>query len=91
MLRILKLLVLFVLLMLVVVVSFQNLTPIQLRLLFSTIELPQAVVLASALILGFLMGLIASALWRVKAWRAKRNKENMDHHSSASGPGSTQE
>lgn len=78
MLRIVKLLVLFLLLLLVIVVGFQNLTPIQLRLLFSTIELPQAVVLAATLSLGFLMGMIASALWRVKAWRAKRSKEGMD-------------
>jgi len=75
MLRILKLFLLFIMLMMVVVVSFQNLTPIQLKFLFSTIELPQAVILGCTLLLGFLMGLTASALWRVRAWRAKHSRD----------------
>lgn len=75
MLRLLKIFSLLVMLMLVIVVSFQNLTPIQLRILFSTIELPQAVILGSTLLFGFLMGLLASALWRVRSWRAKHSKE----------------
>lgn len=75
MLRIIKLLLLIVMLLLVVVVGFQNLTPIQLRFLFSTIELPQAVILGCTLLIGFVMGLIVSALWRVRAWRAKLAKE----------------
>lgn len=79
MLRMFKLILLVVMLLLVVVVSFQNLTPIQLRFLFSTFELPQAVILGCMLLVGFVMGLIVSALWRVRAWRAKLAKEkNVD-------------
>lgn len=75
MLRILKWLLLAILLLLVLIVSFQNLTRVQVHLLFSTIELPQAVVLASALVIGFVIGLLVSALWKVRNWRAKAAKE----------------
>ncbi len=71
MLKLLKLFVLFLLFLVVMIVGFQNLTTIQLRFLFSTYELPQAVVLAFALATGFLLGLISSALWRMRSWRAK--------------------
>lgn len=75
MVRILKWFVLMILGMMVVIVSFQNLTSIQLRFLFSTLELPLAVVLASTMVVGFFMGLVTSALWRVRSWRAKISKD----------------
>jgi uncharacterized integral membrane protein len=83
MLRILKWLLLATLLLLVLILSFQNLTKVQVHLLFSTIELPQAVVLASALIIGFVMGLLVSALWRVRNWRAKAAKDKQKEKSLA--------
>lgn len=75
MLRLVKWIVFALLLMVVVIVSFQNLTPIQLHFLFSTVELPQAVILLITLLIGFLLGVLAGALWRVRSWRAKHHKQ----------------
>ncbi|MBX3423603.1 MAG: LapA family protein [Pirellulaceae bacterium] len=81
MLRTIKWLIWGLLILLAVIVSFQNLTPIQVRFLLAQAELPQAVVLASALALGFVIGLLTSALWRVRAWRAKAAREKQHANS----------
>ena len=57
------------------IVIFQNLTPIELRFLFSTIQLPQAAVLTAALLIGFVLGFSASTLRQVRSWRAKQSRD----------------
>ncbi len=53
------------------IVAFQNLAPIEVRILFWKFSLPQAVVLSATTIAGFLMGLSAQALWKVRSWRQR--------------------
>lgn len=53
------------------VVVFQNLDEVEVHLLFTTLTMRQATLIAGTLIVGFLMGLTASALWKVRSWRAK--------------------
>lgn len=71
---------LIVVLILLIIIVFQNLEPIKVTLLFATVTLPQAAVLTITLLVGFLLGLAAQALWRMRAWqkkgRAKVLKEN---------------
>lgn len=81
MLRKLKWLVLGMLCILALILCLQNLTSIQLRFLFYTIELPQAVVLLAALLIGFVMGLLAHALWKVRAWRVRVGREKLQQKS----------
>jgi uncharacterized integral membrane protein len=83
MMRIFKWVLLSILLFLVVIVSFQNLTPTQLHFLFSTVELPLAVTLLVFLLVGFLLGILSSALWKVRAWRARQAKEKANKDSSS--------
>lgn len=63
---------------LLLIIVFQNLADIELRLLFWKASLPQAVVLAITVLIGFLMGLFARTLWKVRAWRirGKSRKES---------------
>ena len=63
------------LLLLMLIVIFQNLTPIEIHFLFSTLSLPQAAVIALTLLVGFCLGLLASAAWRVRSWRARVSKD----------------
>ncbi len=70
---------LIVVLILLIIIVFQNLEPIKVTLLFATVTLPQAAVLTIALLVGFLLGLAAQTLGRMRAWqkgRAKELKEN---------------
>ncbi|GAB5403582.1 MAG: hypothetical protein Aurels2KO_18130 [Aureliella sp.] len=53
------------------VVVFQNLNEVEVHLLFATLTMRQATLIAGTLLVGFLMGLTASALWKVRSWRAK--------------------
>jgi uncharacterized integral membrane protein len=78
MLRLVKWILFALLLLIAVIVSFQNLTPIQLHFLFSTVELPQAVFLLISLLVGFILGGLAGALWRERSWRAKQLKQQSD-------------
>lgn len=84
MLRKLKWLTLAILGLLAFLVCLQNLSTIQLRFLFSTIDLPLAAVLVSAMLIGFVGGLIVSALWRVHAWRARISREKLQQQSPES-------
>jgi uncharacterized integral membrane protein len=68
--------------MLASVLCLQNLATIQLRFLFSTIELPQAVILLAVMLVGFVMGLLANALWKVRAWRARVGREKLQQQTS---------
>lgn len=53
------------------IVIFQNLTEVDVRLLFIKISMPQAVLLLATLLIGFLLGLAAKTIWKVLTWRAK--------------------
>ena len=76
----LRLIVFGLLLVLMVIVVFQNLEETSFEFVFTTIQLPLAALLAIALLTGFLMGLFAPAVWKVRNWRkSKRAKlENSD-------------
>lgn len=60
------------------VVVFRNLEATQVELVFTTLTLPLAALLSITLLIGFLMGLFASALWRVRNWRAKSRDKKHD-------------
>lgn len=60
---------------LLVIVAFQNLEEIEVRVLFWDQQLTKAVVLAITTFIGFLLGFFARTLWQFRAWR-KRGKVN---------------
>ena len=49
----------------------QNLEPIKINLLVRSLEIPLAALLASTLLVGYLLGLLTTALWKVRSWRAQ--------------------
>lgn len=53
------------------VVVFRNLEQTRVELIFTSVDMPLAAILVVTLLLGFLMGLAASALWKVRNWRAQ--------------------
>jgi uncharacterized integral membrane protein len=77
MLRKLKWLMLGILAGMALILCLQNLATIQLQFLFSTIEMPQAVVIIVVMLIGFIMGLLANALWKVRSWRARVGREKL--------------
>jgi uncharacterized integral membrane protein len=71
--------------LLLVIIAFQNLAQIEVRLLFWKGTLPQAAVLAVTALIGFLMGLSANTLWKVRAWRIKHRAtkdKSADEHAT---------
>ncbi len=60
---------------LLVIVAFQNLEEIEVRILFWDQKLTKAVVLAITTFIGFLLGFFARTFWQFRAWR-KRGKAN---------------
>jgi uncharacterized integral membrane protein len=69
---------------LLVIIVFQNLAEIEVRLLFWKGTLPQAAVLGVTALVGFLMGLFANTLWKVRAWRIKhRGGKDKSHDEAA--------
>jgi uncharacterized integral membrane protein len=83
MLRKLKWFALGLLCLLTLILCLQNLATIQLRFLFSTVELPQAIVIFGVLLVGFIMGLLANALWKVRAWRARVSREKQQRQETS--------
>jgi uncharacterized integral membrane protein len=84
MLRKLKWLMLGLLAVLALILCLQNLATIQIQFLFSTIERPQAVVILVFMLIGFVMGLLANALWKVRAWRARVGREKLQQQKTES-------
>ncbi len=68
-----KWLLLLMLALLLVIVAFQNLEVVEVRILLWDGKLTKALLLAGTTLLGFLMGLSARTLWHMLAWR-KRGK-----------------
>lgn len=71
----LKWVVVGILILLPLIVVFQNLDPIDVHLLFATVSMPQAAMLSITLVFGFLLGFFINTLWRVQSWRSKHKKD----------------
>ncbi len=56
---------------LALIVVFQNLSEVEVHLLFFTATMRLATLITGTLIVGFLMGLIANTAWKMRNWRAK--------------------
>lgn len=61
--------------LLALVVVFQNLGEVEAHLLFTTLKMRLATLIALTLLVGFVMGLIANTLWKVHSWRQKSKKK----------------
>lgn len=59
------------LLLLVVIIAFQNLEMVEVRILLWDGQLTKAVLLAGMTFIGFLMGLAARPLWHMRGSRKK--------------------
>ncbi len=67
----LKWFALLVVVVLAIIVVFQNLAQTKVDILFFTVEMPHAALLMLTLLTGFMVGLSASALWKMRTWRAR--------------------
>lgn len=54
-----------------VIIVFQNLAQTEVYILFFTVAMPHAALLTMTLLIGFALGLSAKTLWKVRAWRAR--------------------
>ena len=72
-------------LLLVGVIVFRNLEETNVELIFATVTMPLAALLTITLLVGFVLGISASALWQVRHWRAKSRaeKKGPQHSESA--------
>lgn len=77
--------ILFVIILLMLsVIVFRNLEETTVELVFTSLNLPLAALLTVTLLIGFCLGLFASALWKVRSWRAHRAKSKQDPSGSSS-------
>lgn len=71
--------------MLLVIIAFQNLEVVEVRILLWDGKLTKALLLAATAFIGFLMGLSARTLWQLLSWR-KRTKlskaETINHEAN---------
>ena len=76
--------VLFLLLaVLLLIIAFQNLEVVEIRVLLWDSQLTKAVLLAITAGIGFLMGFFARTLWHVRAW-SRRSKASKTDSSNSS-------
>lgn len=76
--------VLFLLLaVLMLIVAFQNLEVVEIRVLLWDSKITKAVLLAIAAAIGFVMGFFARTLWHVRAW-SRRGKSTKPDTSNSS-------
>ena len=67
------------LVLLLVIVAFQNLEVVEVRILFWDGKLTKALLLAITAFIGFLMGLTARTLWHIRPWRERgKNSKSAD-------------
>ncbi|MEM8735714.1 MAG: hypothetical protein AAGG44_15885 [Planctomycetota bacterium] len=59
---------------LLVVIIFRNLEPTDLELIITEVKLPLAALLSVTLLIGFCLGILANAMWKVRKWRAEKSK-----------------
>ena len=69
--RRLKLAVAIVLLLMITAVIMQNLAPIKTNLIVGSLEMPLAALLVCTLLIGYVLGLLTTALWKVRSWRSQ--------------------
>lgn len=69
--RYVKLTALLALLLLAGLVIGQNLEPVKTNLLVRSLEMPLAALLVCTLLIGYTLGLLTAALWKVRSWRAE--------------------
>ncbi len=67
--------ILAVLVVIALIVVFQNWSEIEVKLLFVTVAMPQAVFFLGTLGLGFVIGLTTSAIWKMQSLRSKSKKK----------------
>ncbi len=70
----LKWIFLAVVLIFCLIVIFQNIESIEVRLLTMSFQLPQAALLLITLAVGFILGLLTPTFWKMASWRAKSRK-----------------
>ena len=90
--RRIKLAIAIVLLLLITAVIMQNLAPIKTNLIVGSLEMPLAALLVCTLLVGYVLGLLTTALWKVRSWRSQAlaarkitqpNNLTADHNSSS--------
>lgn len=69
--RRLKLTAATVLLVIIAVIIMQNLEPIKTNLIVGSLEMPLAALLVCTLLIGYVLGLLTTALWKVRSWRSQ--------------------
>lgn len=74
----LKWILLAVLLVFCLIVIFQNIESIEVRLLMWSFHLPQAALLISTLAIGYLMGLLTPTLRKFASWRSSHRKPSAE-------------
>lgn len=57
------------------IIVFRNLEETDLELVFATVRLPLAALLTITLLIGILLGLSLSTMWRVRSWRLAKSKD----------------
>jgi uncharacterized integral membrane protein len=77
-----KLLFLSLLVLLLLITVFQNLSQIEVSILFWTVQLPQAALLAITLIIGFALGVSANTLRKMRGWRARKKAAQKSPHNN---------
>jgi uncharacterized integral membrane protein len=86
--RHLKLGLLIVVLVLAGAVILQNMEPIKTKLLFGTLEMPLAALLAMTLLVGYGLGLLTTAIWQWRSWRSQAlaaKRQSTGDQASSSG------
>lgn len=69
--RQLKLTAVIALLLIIGVIVMQNLDPVKTNLIVGSLEMPQAALLVCTLLIGYVLGLLTTALWKVRSWRTQ--------------------
>ena len=69
--RRLKLTVMVVMLLIISVIVMQNLEPVKTNLIVGALEMPLAALLVGTLFIGYILGLLTTALWKVRSWRTQ--------------------
>ena len=68
--------------LLLVIVGFQNLEVVEVRILLWDGKLTKALLLAGTTFLGFLMGLLARPLWHIRPWRKQAKMSKTGDHAA---------
>lgn len=66
-----KLTTLIILLVIAALVIVQNWEPVKANLLFWSLQPPLAALLLGTLVVGYGLGLLTTALWKVRTWRTE--------------------